>query len=108
MTKDVADLQATIRLLERVITDREVEINRLRNERGRLEARLGTYDEVVLQQLVEDCGAPPQRVVLIAQAEELHHALDHVVGCKTTCEECRKVAQSAMDHDNLADYLGAL
>lgn len=105
---NAVELTGTIRLLERMITARDVEICRLRIERGRLEAKIGTYDEAALRQLVEarEIGDPPaQRVVLIAQAEEMHHALDHVVGCKDTCEQCRKVARSAMDHDNLTDFL---
>lgn len=107
---DSGDLKETVRRLELTVTKRDVEIFRLRTERARLEATIGTYDETILRQLVEgdEIGSPPQRVVLIAQADELHHALDHVMGCEDTCEQCRMVARSAMNHDNLTDFLEGL
>jgi hypothetical protein len=104
----IAELKSTLRMLERIITNRDVEIYRLRNERGRLEAKLDTYDQARLDQAVFQLNIqqpPGEKVVLRAQAEELAHALDHVIGCRSTCEQCRKVAASAMAHDNLADFL---
>lgn len=52
--------------------------------------------------------AVAERDRLRAVVAEHEHALEHVAVCPVSCPECRKVAQSALDHENLSDFIDQL
>ena len=45
-----------------------------------------------------------QLEAITAMAGEYKHALEHVANCGGTCQDCRRLARSALAHENLSDF----
>lgn len=94
--------------LDRERTQREFIDEALLNavvERDRLSKENARLDALHAEQRIRRIVAETSCEGLTGQVKEMTHALDHVVACPTACADCRKVARSALDHENFADFM---